>query len=131
MCQYGSAAVKAREYCMTGDMLSPRDAWEKAVSEFTTSEKSRKKGCPRCAFLGLCQEGEVSGISKGNYTTSVKNKGYALKALSLLRDDSSLSDDKTALWQRVKNELHLKRADEGITDVVVSLWSAGFIKLDN
>jgi hypothetical protein len=45
---------------------------------------AQKKGCPRGAFLGLCEEGLVKGIPAGNYTTSKDNKAYAVRAAELL-----------------------------------------------
>jgi hypothetical protein len=47
----------------------------------------KKKGCPKGTFLGLCEEGLVKGIPKGNYTKSVKNKKYAIKAVTVLKQN--------------------------------------------
>ena len=40
---------------------------------FMDSKSSQEKGCPKSAFLGLCEEGFIKEISKGKYTSSVKN----------------------------------------------------------
>ena len=50
----------------------------KMFGEATTAQI---KGCPKNAFLGLCEEGLVVDIEKGYYTersTSHKNKDYAI-----------------------------------------------------
>lgn len=39
--------------------------YEKAVEEvFPNSKSSQEKSCPKNAFLGLCEEGLVKGITK-------------------------------------------------------------------
>jgi hypothetical protein len=50
---------------------------------YPTSPTSRKKDCPRGAFLGLCEEGLVKGIPAGKYTASKDNKAYAVRAAAL------------------------------------------------
>ncbi|MED1724504.1 hypothetical protein P4V06_17235 [Brevibacillus parabrevis] len=71
---------------------SPLEAWERAsIHIFGAGTASQKKGCPKSAFLGLCEEGFVRGIEPGSYTTSVDNKAYALQAVEWLKKNPSLS----------------------------------------
>ena len=81
MSAYGDVSILAAKRCQTGKVSSPVEAWESAVAEiFPVSLSLQKKACPRGAFLGLCEGGLVSGIARGHYTKSKRNKEYALKA---------------------------------------------------
>ena len=94
------AVVLARE-----EDIDPTNAWKKVADEiFKDSKSSRDKGCPRGAFLGLCEEGAVKGIKPGNYTKSLKNKSYALKGLELILKNNKLSENPKLLWDLVVNE---------------------------
>jgi hypothetical protein len=60
--RYGEAALMATRHVPSGD-ISPVARWESAMEKlYPTSAAARKKGCPRGAFLGLCEEGLVKGI---------------------------------------------------------------------
>lgn len=62
MNSYGQSAVHAvRAYAALSE--SPQDAWNRATSDiFGVNTSSQRKGCPRNAFLGLCEEGLVRGF---------------------------------------------------------------------
>jgi len=128
MGKYGNAAVMATKLYHEGLAPSPNNAWEMAVAKiFLASKSSQEKGCPRGAYLGLCESGAVSGIPAGSYCRSEKNKGYALKALSLLKQDPTLSHNEKTLWHLV-----MEREDKTPNhqmDVVNSLWNAGLIRV--
>jgi serine/threonine protein kinase len=122
--KYGLAAIRAMELVKKGLVSSPIEAWERAVTEvFPHRPASQKKGCPRGTFLGLCEDGLIKGIRRGNYTGSEKNKGYALAAVSKLRDNPSLAHDPTQLWAMVAG----KKTPNHQMDVVISLWNNGLI----
>jgi hypothetical protein len=126
MNKFAQAAVAAvRLYADSRD-LSPRAAWDQATTTlFGPGTASQEKGCPRDAFLGLCEEGLVKGIPGGKYCRSLMNKEYALLAVRLIRDNPTLSQQPAALWQLV---LHgTQKAHNGQMDVVVALWHSGLI----
>jgi hypothetical protein len=126
MGKYGSAAVMAAKLYQEGSASSPNKAWELAVTNtFPSSKSSQAKGCPRGAFLGLCESGAVLGIPEGNYSRSQKNKTYALKALALIKAEPGLSLDEQVLWARVM-EGEVKVPNHQM-DVVSSLWNAGLV----
>ena len=107
-------------------MRSPQDAWGIAVSEiFPKSETAQKKGCPRGAFLGLCEEGLLVGVLPGTYTKSRDNKQYAIDAVKTLKHQPDLADDRNALWRRIMKGVAKKENQQ--MDVVVALWNGGFI----
>ncbi len=119
MSKYGDCAVRSVQFVMNGS--TPGRAWERAtITEFGRGTASQKKGCPKHAFLGLCSNGEVKGIPPGNYTKSVLNKRYAVRAAQLLRSNSTLAANKSLLWRRVicgRDKQHNNQLD-----VVLALW---------
>jgi hypothetical protein len=126
MGKYGDAAIRATDLVRSRKHDSPTDAWQAAVEEiFPNSPSSRAKGCPRGSYLGLCEEGIVTGVRAGKYTRSNDNKAYAINALQILRLEPSLNLDKSELWRRVS--AGTEKAQNGQLDVALSLWDKGYI----
>ena len=129
MGQYGTAAVEAVRLYSRGLARSPPDAWEQATSRlFGRGTSSQRKGCPRNAFLGLCEEGLVKGVEPGNYTQSQKNKRYAIDAVAVLQQRPSLAGNRNLLWSEVLAGESKKHNSQ--MDVVIALWDAGLIKAE-
>ena len=119
--RYGKVAVLAVE-SHTG---APRERWTAAATHcFPQSPSSQKKGCPRGAFLGLCEEGLIKNIEAGRYTTSINNKRYALRASELLRSGRVFAKP-IDLWLAVMDGK--KKAHNGQADVVMALWQKGLL----
>lgn len=91
---------------------------------YPTSPAARKKGGPRGAFLGLCEEGLVKGISPGSYSASRDYKDYAVRAAALLTEASRKWSIST-LWREVVNDAG--QDDNGQMDVVMALWKNDLI----
>jgi hypothetical protein len=123
MGKYGDCAVHAVKLIENKHEKEPRLAWNLAASSLMESEAMKNKGCPRAAFLGLCEEGMIKGIPKGRYTRSTKNKGYALNAIKILQQTSK-PPTRDELWREITgyNIVH-----NGQMDVVLSLWHNGLI----
>ena len=119
---YGLVAIEA--VLNISDNTSPKEAWQHAATTTLSSESSRQKGCPRDAFLGLCQEGLVKGVKRGKYTNSVLNKQYALNAVQVLMENKNKKHTSKELWQT----LNLKKAHNGQMDVVLALWKENYLK---
>ena len=104
---------------------SPVKRWQSAMEKvYPTSVSAQKKGCPRGAFLGLCEEGLVRGIPPGQYTTSKDDKAYAVQAAALLTEGAqkwSISE----LWRAVSPDP--EKAHNSQMDVVLALWKNGLI----
>ena len=120
--RYGEAAlIAARDSAGT----SPAKRWQSAVEKvYPTSVTAQKKGCPRGAFLGLCEEGLVKGIPAGQYTTSKDNKAYVVRAAELLIEGKqkwSISE----LWRAVADDP--EKAHNSQMDIVLALWKNGLI----
>lgn len=85
------------------------------------------KGCPRGAYLGLCEEGLVKDVPapKERLTRSADNKRYAIKAVEALRRDETLRCRSADLWREVSQPRAI--VHNGQIDVVLGLWAEGMI----
>tara|TARA_B110000908_G_C10125653_1_gene389720 strand:+ start:162 stop:539 length:378 start_codon:yes stop_codon:yes gene_type:complete len=118
--EYGVVAIEAAK-----EKGSPKDNWLKEVQKaFFASESSKTKPCPKNIFLGLCETGFVKGIPKGNYTKSIKNKKYAIKAVTVLKQNTQTTLSPKELWDKL--ELRAIRSNSQM-DVVLALWEHGLI----
>ncbi len=130
MTQFAKVAIEAQEKVASRKM-NPRDAWDEAARENIVSGSLRTKGCPKEAFLGLCQEGKVKDVPSGQrYTKSDCNKRYAVKAVEVLKKKPILQDNRAALWRTVLEELGEDREKEHNQqiDVVLALWTNHLIQ---
>jgi hypothetical protein len=122
--KYGEAALMAARQASLGK-VGPVAAWNAAMEKlYLTSPTSQNKGCPRGAFLGLCEEGLVKGVPAGRYTASIDNKGYAVRAVALLAEGKQ-SWSVNELWRAVVNDPEKKHNQQ--MDVVLALWKNGLI----
>ena len=122
--RYGEAALIATRQGSSAD-VNPVARWESAMERlYPTSPAARKKGCPRGAFLGLCEEGLVKGIPAGHYTKSKDNKAYAVRAAALLTEGTQ-SWSRSTLWQAVTNDP--EKPHNSQMDIVLALWKNALI----
>ncbi len=110
MGKYGEAAVIAVNKYIAMSEPCPEAAWNCSVKKvFSRNIEPQNKGCPKGAFLALCSDGVINDIPSGNYSRSEK-KGYALKAVSILKENRFLASQPTPIWKKVagpgKNENH-------------------------
>lgn len=118
--RYGEAALLATQQGQSGE-INPKARWEIAVAKlYPTSPTSQKKGCPRGAFLGLCEEGLVKGIPAGRYTASRDNKAYAVRAVELLSEGTQHWST-SALWRAVTDGAEKRHNSQ--MDIVLALWN--------
>lgn len=128
MGKYGQTAKIATELLIANQTNGPVKAWNVAtIQVFPNSISSRNKGCPKNSFLGLCEAGYIINVMPGNYTRSEKNKDYAIKAISLLRDNHRLTE--AELWKLVIDESDKKHNYQ--MDVVKTLWDNKYINQKN
>src|SRR5712692_871893 len=125
MDKYGNLAVQATKLVRTGAHPTPPDAWDAAaLTVFPDGPAAQEKSCPRCAYLGLCEEGLVAGVPPGEYINGKENKGYALRAVKLLQKEPGLAHrDPKALWALVMAGERKKHNSQ--MDVVLALWGHG------
>lgn len=125
---YSKVALQAINY-ITLSAMAPPEAWQLAAKDiFKNNSTSIKKGCPKNAFLGLCEEGLVKGVEKGKYTRSDLNKTYAIKAVEVLKERSKEYKPRE-LWIEVLKRRggDVKKVHNSQMDVVLALWNRGLI----
>lgn len=120
--KYGQTALKALQNYKSSYSIT--EIYERTATEIFETKSSQEKSCPKNTFLGLCEEGLVKGIPKGNYTKSVKNKEYALNAVEILKNNTQTRFSPKELWEQL--ELGDKRSNSQM-DVVLALWNEGLI----
>ena len=125
MAGYRDAAVLAAELISSDSSAEPVAAWKQATSRvFPSSADMRKKGCPKGAFLGLCNAGLIVGVEPGDYAKPTKNGEYAVDAVDVLRKNKFLALQPNLLWKKVAGNAKTQNQQ---MDVVVGLWEAGLI----
>ena len=126
MGMYGEAAILATRFVTSGVVPCPRAGWDRAIAELSNSDSSRKKGCPRNAFLGLCEAGRIVGINARKYGVRSPNKNgqYALAAHQILESTPNLSNNPKALWAKAAP---LKKENHQM-EVVIALWNKGLLQ---
>jgi hypothetical protein len=130
--RYGEAALMATRENGTAKEgqnghvpIDPVARWRTAMEAlYPTSPIARKKGGPRGAFLGLCEEGLVKGIPAGRYGASKDNKAYAVDAAALLIEGSQTWST-SALWRAVSSDP--EKPHNSQMDVVQALWKNDLI----
>lgn len=125
MSSYGKVARRVVEEFKSGRATNPRESWKSiAQVEFIGRKAAQEKGCPMSAFLGLCEEGIVQYVPKGEYTRSVENKSYAIQAVNLLKENSCLTESQ--LWAQIDKGDPNKAPNEQMS-VVKALFNEGLI----
>jgi hypothetical protein len=122
--RYGEGALLAARQ-ESSVSINPKTRWETAMERlYPTSPSAQKKGCPRGAFLGLCEEGLIKGIPAGHYTELKDDKAYAVSAVALLAEGTQ-HWSRSALWREVTNGAETKHNSQ--MDVVLALWNNDLI----
>jgi hypothetical protein len=122
--RYGEAALMAARKDKSAG-VDPVARWESAMEKlYPTSRSARNKRGPRGAFLGLCEDGLVIGIPAAPYKASRDNKGYAVRAVTLLTEGTQHRSI-SALWRAVTNGAD--KAHDSQMDVVLALWNNDLI----
>jgi len=120
---YGDAAVKATKLLISKKCSSPRVAWDMAIKCFTESDESRKKVCPRNAYLGLCDAGLVEGVAGGKHAKT-ENGEYAVELVRAIKANPEIvSLPKEELFQQVAPGVK----ENGQVGVVFALFENGLI----
>ncbi|MEL3922254.1 hypothetical protein V1481_02680 [Aeromonas enteropelogenes] len=124
---YGDVAVAAAALLVDG--VEPRDAWNKKTVHL--SKSSRDKGCPRSAFIGLCNVGYVKGSKQVvfDFEGLGKNACYAVEAVKLLRRNPGFTAKE--LWAIVTKENENATVHNSQMHVVLALNSEGLIDFDS
>jgi hypothetical protein len=125
---FGKVAVEATRLLKSERVDDPREAWLSAAQALGCSRGMAVKGCPRGAYLGLCDAGLVKGVPtpRGRpWTRSVDNKRYAIKAVEALLRDETLRCRLADLWREASQPRTI--VHNGQLDVVLGLWAERLI----
>ena len=128
MSKYGVLALAAHCLCTSEQKLSPVAAWKTAAKKvYPESVSLQKKGCPRGAFLGLCEAGYVVGIRPEKYTRSIKNKAYAIAAVEAFFEDSIIAKNPAKWWSKATSKSGI--SENGQLEVVNALRDKQLLQL--
>ncbi|MEX9251219.1 DUF6979 family protein [Pseudenterobacter timonensis] len=121
--RYGSITLQAIELISAGS--SPVEAWLRAVS-------GKEKGCPKSAFLSLCQFGWVKNVPRGLYLSpqalNGMNKEYTIRAAQIVMADTEATHTPPQLWKRSISGLpHPPANHNQQMNVVLALKEAGVL----
>ena len=124
---FGNAAVEAAKMINMG--AEPLEAWERGVRLFSDKEFMVKKGCPKTAFLCLCDQGLVRGCPSNPPAISRDNGRYAMEAVQVLRQAPSANLKPIELWNRISVGATKKHNSQ--MNIVLALHSAGLLQRSN
>ncbi|MCO7262021.1 DUF6979 family protein [Dickeya zeae] len=127
---YGETAVAVASAYDSSNKPDPKECWEYSIIQITSSRESQKKGCPKSAFLGLCQDGYVKGIPKGDYLSpDSPNKKYAVAAAYLVLKEPDRKYSKAELWRNATKDCPGAAENQnGQMDVVLALKEDGLLQ---
>lgn len=100
------------------------DLWKEKCKENEFKEASIKKGCPRLAFIGLCENNLIKDIEVKNSNKDSLNKNYAVEAVKVLKNDKRNYTSKE-LWEEIGNK---DKKHNGQMSIVLALWEKGMIE---
>lgn len=100
------------------------DLWKEKCKENEFKEASIKKGCPRLAFIGLCENNLIKGIEIKNSDKESLNKNYAVEAVKVLKNNKKNYTPKE-LWKEIGNK---DKKHNSQMDIILALWEKGMIE---
>lgn len=119
MGMYGRAAINAARMLADGVTSNPETAWNRAIARETKSSESRRKSCPRGAFLELCAAGLIPGCDAQASLVRSANGEYAAQLVKALRVNEDLLSDRARLWRAAAGP---GKKENGQIDVIAALW---------
>lgn len=120
---FGKTTLDAVRLLHDNHQLDYKEAWTQAIANHTSSDSTRKKGCPKNAFADLCKCGYVAGIQKQQEEPSTENGRMAIEALRILSKQDWKLTSKNGFWQKQFRKHH-----EGQLDVVLALKDTSLLK---
>ena len=122
---YRDVAILAAELVRDGNYADPATAWDYAAKKvFPSSASLRDKGCPKGAFLGLCNAGLSDGVESDNSAKLSKNGEYAVGAVKVLQRNKFIATQPDLLWKKVAGNA---KTHNHQMDVAIGIWKAGLI----
>jgi len=131
MGQFGNVAFQAAQLLQNNQQYSAEQAWFTVINSTNLAPSTKAKGCPRYAFIGLCEYGCIAGVSATkNLPPTELNALYALEGLRILNNRIGLGADRNmmvpsriSLWRDVLHNLAITdKSHNSQMDVVIELW---------
>lgn len=133
MTKLGRIALDAHSRAAAG--VAPPDAWKEALRAVYSGRQLQNQlqhTCPKWAFSGLCQDGELTGVPAGRAPVALERESarYAREVLRALREEPGLAADKPMLKRRIFG----KQGEDGYrtpndeVEVVLALWDSGLVR---
>ena len=122
---YGQIAVDAANGFQQSVNAALLQAWSNSLKINNTNDKD----CPRVAFLGLCEDGFVAGVPKGNYiqksgVSRIKPKAIRIRNIIMNSKPPFIpTQPKTSIWTQAGGT----GQDQGVIDVVYTLFNNGML----
>jgi len=127
MTNYEAITLKAVKILSEKQTSSFEEVWKKSGKELDLEESIWKKGCPKNAFIGVCEMGLIKGIQGIPNVELSKNGKYAVTALRLIIKNPQLYTNMSGpdLWREVLKECHLETSKNYNQQmaVVLTLWN--------
>lgn len=120
---FGKTTLDAARLLHDNPQMDYKEAWEQAIAMHTSSDSTRRKGCPKNAFADLCRCGYVKGIQKQQEEPSTENGRMAIEAVRVLSKQGWQLSSKNGFWQEQFHKHH-----EGQLDVVLALKDTALLK---
>ncbi|EKN3444871.1 TPA: hypothetical protein SK294_001600 [Yersinia enterocolitica] len=99
---YAEIAVSVAKYFAGVNNPELAKKWDQSLD-------GNGKSCPRITFLGLCEDGWVKGIKRGNYILRRRkypnNKDYAVEGAKIVLANPNKQYLASKLWTEVKRAL--------------------------
>ncbi len=136
MGQFGDTAVRAAKAMQNNPRLSAYQAWISVIRNATLSNETKKKCCPREAFIGLCNSGCIHRVRPINNTQPPGlNARYACHGTAILQARNiqilqrrTNSPTQASLWRQVLRRMNMQyKTHNSQMDVVIQLWINGLI----
>lgn len=121
---YEYSALKA--YCIIvgkgySTLKEYEEAWYEALKSKTDKKSNIVKGCPRKAFLGLCEDGYLKDVPDIPNDNSGFNKEYAIEAVNILNNGTIENPTPKKLWDEVLINLNISKSYNQQMHVVLAL----------
>ncbi|MBF0233357.1 MAG: hypothetical protein HQK65_10020 [Desulfamplus sp.] len=122
---YGQIALDATNAFQQLLSTTLLQAWSNSLKINNTNDKD----CPRVAFLGLCEDGFVANVPKGNYiqktnVSVIKQKAIGIRNIIMNNNPPSIpTQSKNSIWSQVGGT----GQDQGVIDVVYTLFNNGIL----
>ncbi|WP_179038531.1 DUF6979 family protein [Limnobaculum xujianqingii] len=118
--RYGEIAINALNL-IHKNKYTPEKAWDNAV-------KGYEKGCPKSAFLGLCNQGYILNVVNNKKEEITDNGRYAITAADIIFLYPNTTYTASKLWKAVGEKTARPETHNGQMHVVLALKERDYLQ---